>query len=75
MSTSIGVDVDAGGTGGAAMGLVSMVGSWTAGLVLTGAGMSDSWAVRLPDIGGAVELCSTAMVGLQGAPTVTRMVL
>ena len=32
LSTSIGVDVDAGGTNGATVGSVFMVGSWTAGL-------------------------------------------
>ena len=74
-STSIGADVDTGGTGGATVGSAFMVGSWTADPASTGAGASDSQAARLPDVGGAVELCSTALVGLQGAPTVTRMVL
>ena len=62
-STSIGVDVDAGSTGGATVGLVSMVGSWTEGLALTGVGASDSWAARPPNDGGAVEHSSTVMVG------------
>ena len=74
-STSIGVDMDTGGTGGTAMGLVSMVGSWTAGLASTSTSTSDSQAALLPDIGGAVELCLTVTVGLQGTPTVTRMVM
>ena len=70
-----GVDVDAGSTDGAAVGLVSMAGSWTAGPASPGAGASDSWAAKLPDTGGAVELSSTATAGLQGAPAVTKMVL
>ena len=74
-STSIGADVDAGGTSGVAESLVSMVESWAASPVSTDAGTSDSRAARLPDVGGAVKLCSTAMVGLRGAPTVTRIVL
>ena len=74
-STSIGVDVDAGGTDGAAVGLVSMAGSWTAGPASPGAGASDSRAAKLSDAGGAVELSSTATAGLRGAPTVTKMVL
>ena len=69
------MDVDAGGTSGTAVGSVSIVGSWTVGLTLTGVSASDSWAARLPDNGGAVELCSAVMVGLRGAPVVTRMVL
>ena len=73
-STSIGVDVDAGGTSGATDCSVSMVESWTASLASTDAGASDSRAARLPDVRGAVEVCSTAMVGLRGAPMVTRMV-
>ena len=48
-STSIGVDVDAGGIDGATVGSVSMAGSWTASPASTGAGASDSWAARLPD--------------------------
>ena len=56
-------NVDTGGTSGTAVGLVSMVGSWTAGLASTGIGASDSQAARQPDDGGVVELCSTMMVG------------
>ena len=74
-STSIRVDVDAGGTDGAAMGSVSMAGSWTAGPASTGTSALDSQAARLPDAGGAVELSSTATAGLRGTPAVTKMVL
>ena len=75
LSTSIGADVEAGSTNGATTGSVSIVGSWTGGPASTGAGAADSQVARLPDNGGVVELCSTAVVGFQGDPAVARMVL